>query len=104
MYGKLRQIFDDFYHARVIGQAKLGSSTVEENSVMMWVILQSHEVMAKFTKHKIKLHPSITSIFILFFIKKMISDPLKETTHMKKDIKGLITKSYCHHSRLMKPE
>ena len=63
---QLRQIFDDFYRDRIMGRKKLGSSTVDENAAILWSMLHSHEVMAEFSKHEVKCHPSITSIFSAF--------------------------------------
>ena len=61
---QLRQNFDDMYQACIMGIEKLVFSTVEKTSVILWDTLQSHEVMAEFSKHEIKRHPSITSIFV----------------------------------------
>ena len=57
---------------------KLGSSTVDKTAAIIWATLQSNEVMAKLSKHEIKSHPSITSIFVCFFITAKISEPLQE--------------------------
>ena len=51
---QLRQIFDDLYWARIMVKDKLVSSTVDETSIIIWDMLQSHEVMADFSKHDIK--------------------------------------------------
>ena len=69
---------------------------------MMWTMLQSHKAMAEFSKHEIKYHLSITSIFSHFFVTANISDPLQDIAQMKRDIKGLSAKSDRHHSRLNK--
>ena len=74
---QLRQIFDDLYWVRIMGRDKLGYSTVGEIDYILWNTLQSHEVMAEFSKHKIKHHPSITSIFVCFLVTAKISEPLQ---------------------------
>ena len=79
---------------------KLVSSTVYNTAVIMWAMLQIHEVMAEFSKHNIKRHPSITSIFFRFLVTSNIPDPLQENSQMKIDSKVLSTKSYRHHGRL----
>ena len=56
--------------------------------------------MADFSKHKIKQHPSITSIFVRFLITAKISEPLQDISQMKIDIKVLINKLDRHHGRL----
>ena len=61
-----------------MGKEKLGSSTVDETTKIPWDTLQNHEVMVEFSKHEIKFHPSITSIFIRFLITDKVSDPLQE--------------------------
>ena len=97
---QLMHIFDDFYRARIMGRGKLGSSTVDETATILRAVLQSHEVMVEFSKHNIKCHPSITSIFFRFLITANILEPLQEIYQMKRDIKALITKLDCHHGRL----
>ena len=79
---------------------KLGSSTVDKTSVIMWAALQRQEVMAQFSKHEIKCHPSITPIFFRFLFTANIYEPLQDISHMKIDINVLIPKSYFHHGRL----
>ena len=57
-------IFDELYQACILGREKLVSSTVDNTTTILWAVTQSHEVMEKFSKHKIKRHPSITSKFL----------------------------------------
>ena len=99
---QLRHIFGDLYWARILGRDKLGSSTVDKTAKILWATLQIHEVMAKFSKHEIKRHLSITSIFVRFLITANISDPLQDNSQMKRYIKVLSTKSDRHHGRLTK--
>ena len=47
----LRQIFDDLYWARILGRDNLGSSIVDNTATILWVMLQSNEVMAEFYKN-----------------------------------------------------
>ena len=68
----------------------------------MWDTLQSHELILEFSKHQIKYHPSITSIFVRFLITAKISEALQEIYQMKRDIKVLSTKSYHQRGRLAK--
>ena len=97
---QLRHIFDDLYQAWILGREKLGSSTVDKTAAILWAALHSHEVRAEFSKHEIKCHPSIISIFVRFLITANIYEPLQDISHIKKDIKALITKSDHHHGRL----
>ena len=85
----LRQSFDDLYRDRILGRDTLGSSTVDETPTIMWDTIKSHEVMVDFSKHKIKRHPPITSIFARFLITAKIYEPLQEIYQMKRDIKFL---------------
>ena len=80
------------------------SSNVETTTAILWNTIQIHEVMAGLYKHKIKRHPSITSIFVCFLIKCNISEPLQEIFQIKRDITGLNNKSDCHNGRMTKPE
>ena len=73
----MRKIFDNMYWDRFLGQGKSGYSTVDEASAMLLVTLQIHEVMAEFYKHKRKIHPSITYIFVGFLVTDNISEPLQ---------------------------
>ena len=57
---------------------------MDENSTKLWVTIQIREVMGGFTKHEIKCHPSITYIFVRFFITANIYEPTKEITQVKK--------------------
>ena len=75
---QLRQIFYDLYRVCILGRDRLGSSTVDETTAILWATLQIHKVMADFSKHAIKRQPSITSIFVRFLIKSKTSEPLKE--------------------------
>ena len=95
-----RKCFDNLYQEIIMGRGNLGSSTVNETSTIMWDALQSHEVMAEFSKHEVKCHPSITSIFSRFLITANISEPLQNISHMNRDIKVLSTKSDRHCGRL----
>ena len=63
---------------------------------------KSHEVMAEFSKHEIKRHPSITSIFVRFFVTAKISETLQDISQMKRDINVFIAKPYRRHGRLVK--
>ena len=99
---QLRHIFDDLYQACIIVRDKLVSSTVEKTSVILWDTLQSHEVMAEFSKHDIKRHPSITVIFVCFLITAKILEPLQDISQINRDIKVLGTKSERHRGRLDK--
>ena len=83
---------------------KLGSRAVDETSEILWDTIQSHEFMAQLLKHKINHYPSIYSIFIQFLIKSNIYEPLQKIGKIKKDIKGLRTKSYHTHVILIKVE
>ena len=74
---QMRQIFDDLCWAHIMGSEKLVYSTVENTATIMWGALQSHEEMAELSKHNIKRHPSITSIFVCFLITANISEPLQ---------------------------
>ena len=56
--------------------------------------------MEEFSKHKIKCHPSITSIFSRFIITANMLEPLQEIYRMKIDTKVLSTKSDRNHGRL----
>ena len=85
-----------------MGRGKLGYFTVEETAIILSATLQSHEVMAEFSKHKIKLHTSITSIFFRFLITSNILEPLQDIYQMKRYIKVLSTKSDRHHGRMAK--
>ena len=98
----LRQIFDDLYRAQIMGRNKLGSSTVDKTTTILWATIQSHEVMANFYRHNIKRHHSITSIFVRFLITAKILEPLQDFFQMKRDIKVLITNSDRHHDGLAK--
>ena len=73
---------------------------MNETPSILWAMLQSHEVMEEFSKHKIKQHPSITSIFFRFLITTNIYEPLQDIYQMKRDIKVLRTKSNLYHGRL----
>ena len=95
-----RQIFDYLYWDHILGRYKLVSSTVDKTDPILWATLQSHEVMVEFSKHNIKCHPSITSIFFRFLITANILEPLQEIYQMKRDIEVLITNSYRHRGRL----
>ena len=88
----MRHIFDDLYRDHILGRDKLGSSTVDKTSAILWDTLQSHELMSEFSKHDIKRHPSITFIFVCFIITANILEPLQEIYYMKRDIKVLSTK------------
>ena len=101
---QLRHIFGDLYWARILGRDKLGSSTVDKTAKILWATLQSHEVMAKFSKHEIKRHLSITSIFVCFIITANLSEPLQEIYQMNRYIKVLRTKSDHYHGILTKLE
>ena len=72
-----RQIFDDLYLVSIMGRDKLSSSTVDKTATILWATLHIHEVMAEFSKHDIKRHPSITFIFVRFLITAKIYDPLQ---------------------------
>ena len=87
-----------------MGRGKLGSSTIEETSVILWDTLQSHDVMAEFSKHGIKRHPSVTSIFVCFLITAKILEPLQEISQINRDVKVLSTKSEHRRGRLDKIE
>ena len=77
---QLRHIFDDLYWAWIMWREKLGSSTVDKTTGIMWYALQIHEVMAQFSKYGIKLHPSITCTFSYFLITSKISEPLQDVS------------------------
>ena len=89
---QLRQIFDDLYWDCILGKGKLVSSTVDDTAVIVWATLQSHEIMAECSKHKIKLHVSVTSIFVRFLITAKMYEPLQEISQMRRNIKVLRTK------------
>ena len=99
---QLRHIFDDLYRSRILGREKLGSSSVDEISTILWDTLHIHEVMAEFSKHYIKHHPYITSICVGLLITAKIYEPLQEIYQMNRDIKVLSTKSDRHHGSLNK--
>ena len=99
---QLRHIFYDLYLAQILGQGRLDSSNLDETAAVVWVVLQSNEVMAEFSMHDIKRHPSITSIFVSFLVTAKISESLQEIYQMKKNIKVLSTGSYRHDGRLAK--
>ena len=101
---QLRQIFDGLYWYCIMGREKLVSSTLDKTATIMWATLHNHEVMADFSKHEIKSHPSITYIFVRFFINAKIFEPLQDISRTNKDIKVLSTNSVCHHGRLDNPE
>ena len=98
----MSQIINDLHRYQVLRWEQLGSSTRYKIATMMRATLQCHEVMADVFKHYIKRHPSITSIFVYFFVTSKISEPLQETTQMKKYIKDLRKKSDSHYGRLAK--
>ena len=83
---------------------KLGSSTVYKTSTILWYTLQSHKVIAEFSKQKIKCHPSNTSIFFCFVITSKIYVALQEISQMQRDNKLMSTKSDQHHGSLTKLE
>ena len=85
-----------------MGRDKLGSSTEDETSAMPWATLHSHEVMAEFSQHNIKCHPSITYIFVGLLIKTKIPEPPQDIYQMNREIKGLNVKSNRHNVRLNK--
>ena len=60
--------------------------------------------MAEFSKHKIKRHPSITSIFFRFIITAKILEPLQDIYQMKIDTKVLSTNPDRNHGRMDKLE
>ena len=60
--------------------------------------------MVEFSKHEIKHHPSIMSIFVRFIITANILEPLQEISQMKRDIKVLITKSDRNQGNMANPE
>ena len=76
-----------------MGRGKLGSSTIEETSVILWDTLQSHDVMAEFSKHGIKRHPSVRSIFVCFLVTANVLEHLHDIYHIKRDTKVLRNKS-----------
>ena len=76
------------------------SSTVYKTPTILWSMFHSHEVMEDSSKHDIKCHPSITSIFVRFVLTGKIYEPLQDISQMKIDIILLSTKSYHHHDRL----
>ena len=49
--------------------------------------------MVDLSKHDIKRHPSIKTIFVRFLITANISEPFQEISKIKRDIKVLSTKS-----------
>ena len=104
LYDQLKQIFDDLYWSRILVRDNLGSSTVDETGAILWDTIQSHEVMAEFSKHETKCHPSTTSIFVRVLIIVKILEPLQEIYQTKRYIKVLSTKSDRHHGRLAKLE
>ena len=98
----MRQSFDDLYWDLVFGREKLGYSTVDETTVMLWATLHNHEVTMEFYKYEIKFHPTIKYIFYRFLIMANIYKPPQEIYQIKRDIKVLSTKSDLHHYRLNK--
>ena len=92
--------FYNFYCTHILWRGKFGSYNVDKTAEIMWDMLQSNEVMEELSKHKIKLHPSITSICVHFLITSKILEPLKEIYQMKIDINILSTKSNRHNGRL----
>ena len=97
-----RKIFDNLYQARILCRDKLRSSTVEKTAAILWDRILSYEVIMKLSKHKIKRHPFITSIFVRFLITAKILEPLQETSQMKRYIKALRINLDLHHGRLAK--
>ena len=89
---QLKHIFDDLYRDQMMMQYKLGFSTVDDTTEILWSTFQSHYVMAEFSKHAIKCHSSLTSIFARSLIKANISEPLQEISQMRRNIKVLRTK------------
>ena len=89
----------DLYQDRILGRNKLGSSTVENTAVIMWDTLHSHEVMADFSKHKIKHHPYIKFIFVRFLIAAKIYGQFQNIYQMNIYIKVLSNNSYRHNDR-----
>ena len=75
---------------------------MDKTASIMWYALQIHEVIMDLSKHKIKRHPSITSIFVRFPVIAKILEPLQDIYQMKRDIKMLSTKSDRHHGRMAK--
>ena len=63
---------------------KLGYSNVDNTAVILWSMVQSHELMAEFSKHEIKRHPSITSIFVRILITANISERLQKISQTKR--------------------
>ena len=53
----------EFIKARVFGCDKLDSISVEDTDAILWSAVQSQKVMEELSKHDIKHHPYITSIF-----------------------------------------
>ena len=96
----LSQFFDNLYWDRILGRDNLVSYTVENNATILWAMIHIHEVMAVFSKHYIKRHTSITSIFSRFLITAKISEPLQDISQMKRYINILSTKLDCNHGRL----
>ena len=66
---------------------------MDETTAILWSTLQSHEIMVDLSKHDIKRHPSIKTIFVRFLITANISEPFQEISKIKRDIKVLSTKS-----------
>ena len=77
---------------------------MDETVAIIFPKNESHEEMVEFSKHKIKCHPFIMSIFFRFLVTSNISEPLQEISQMKRYIKVLRTKSDLHHGRLAKIE
>ena len=74
---QLRKIFDDLYRARGVGQDNLGSKSVEYTDAILWARLHSHELIEELSKHYIKHHTSITSIFVYFLTTANIYEPFQ---------------------------
>ena len=91
LYDQTRKIFGGLYQYWVLGRDKLVSSTVYKSATMLLATLQSHDMMAEFSIHEIKFHPSITSIFFRFLIMDNIYEPLQEITRMNRYIRVLRT-------------
>ena len=96
---QLRHIFDNLYQDSIMRRNKFGSSTVDETATIMLSTLLIHEVMADFSKHEIKHHPSITFKFVRFLIMAKIYEPLQDISQMNRETNVLRTKSDFHNSR-----
>ena len=96
----MRHILYDLYQARIMGRDKLGYSIVDETANILWATLQSHELMAEFSKNEIKRYPYVTYMFFRFLTTDKISEPLQDIYQVKRDIKVMSTKSDRHHGRL----